>query len=219
MTVIAIAGPTTELISRKAVSWVPMERQALIRSIKLSPIASIVTDPTQGDNPIVAVNDAFEQLTGYGEAELIGRNCRILAGPGTERSHSAAISRAIASATPIVVELTNYRKDGSSFLNAVMIAPVFDARGKVAHFVGTQMEVDMQSADLVQENAARRLEQLTPRQQAVLRLMASGMRNRQIGEMLGLTEKTIKMHRSALVRRLGVATAGEAMRLAIKAGF
>jgi len=196
-----------------------MERQALIRSIKLSPIASIVTDPTQRDNPIVAVNDAFEQLTGYDEAELIGRNCRILAGPGTERSHSAAMSRAIASATPIVVELTNYRKDGSSFLNAVMIAPVFDAAGEVAHFVGTQMEVDMRSADLVQENAAKRLEQLTPRQQAVLRLMASGMRNRQIGETLGLAEKTIKMHRSALVRRLGVATAGEAMRLAIKAGF
>lgn len=196
-----------------------MERQALIISIKLSPIASIVTDPTQGDNPIVAVNDAFEQLTGYDEAELIGRNCRILAGPGTERSHSAAMSRAIASATPIVVEVTNYRKDGSSFLNAVMIAPVFDAAGEVAHFVGTQMEVDMRSADLVQENAAKRLEQLTPRQQAVLRLMASGMRNRQIGETLGLAEKTIKMHRSALVRRLGVATAGEAMRLAIKAGF
>jgi PAS domain S-box-containing protein len=196
-----------------------MERQALIRSIKLSPIASIVTDPTQGDNPIVAVNDAFEQLTGYDEAELIGRNCRILAGPSTERSHSAAMRRAIASATPIVLELTNYRKDGSSFLNAVMIAPVFDATGEVAHFVGTQMEVDMRSADVVQENAAKRLEQLTPRQQAVLRLMASGMRNRQIGETLGLAEKTIKMHRSALVRRLGVATAGEAMRLAIKAGF
>lgn len=196
-----------------------MDRNALLHSIRLSPIASIVTDPHRDDNPIVAANRAFQCLTGYGEEELLGRNCRILAGPGTEPVRSEALGRAVASATPQLVELTNYRKDGSSFRNAVMIAPVLGDDGDVVFFLGTQMEVDAGASNLVQTVVAQRIACLTPQQQAVLRLMARGLRNRQIGAELGLTEKTIKMHRSALVRRLGVATSGEAMRLAIEAGL
>ncbi|WP_084253487.1 PAS domain-containing protein [Sphingomonas pituitosa] len=195
------------------------EEQALIRSIRLSPIASIVTDPRLDDNPIIATNGPFQQLTGYSEQELIGRNCRILAGPDTDPGHSAALGHAIATGTPQVVELLNYRKDGSTFLNAVMIAPVFNDAGELTHFVGSQMEVGGKAEASVRAFAAERVACLTPQQKAVLRLMAQGLRNRQIGDALNLTEKTIKMHRGALVRRLGVATAGEAMRLAIEAGF
>ncbi|MEZ0497393.1 LuxR C-terminal-related transcriptional regulator [Sphingomonas sp. IW22] len=195
------------------------DERELIRSIRLSPIASIVTNPTVHDNPIIAANRQFELLTGYFEKELVGRNCRILAGPETERMHSAALAQAVATATPIVIELVNYRKDGSKFLNAVMIAPVFNEEGDLAYFVGSQMEVaEGQSHDL-RMSAAARIDQLTKQQQTVLRLMARGMRNRQIGDQLGLTEKTIKMHRSALFKRLGVSSAAEAMRLAIEAGF
>lgn len=195
------------------------DREELIRSVRLSPIASIVTDPRLDDNPIIAVNDTFQQLTGYTEKELVGRNCRILTGPGTEKAQSAALARAIASGSACVLELTNYRKDGSKFLNAVMIAPVFDDAGDLAYFVGSQMEARPLDADAVRSSAIGRVMSLTAQQQAVLRLMARGLRNRQIGEQLKLTEKTIKMHRSALVRRLGVSTAVEAVRLAIEAGF
>jgi PAS domain S-box-containing protein len=195
------------------------DRQELIRSIRVSPIASIVTDPNAPDNPIIAVNERFEQLTGYTEGELVGRNCRVLAGPATERGRLATLSRAVASATPVVAELINYRKDGSTFVNAVMIAPVLDDDGELAYFVGSQMAVDSEQEDLARTAAVARIDRLTPQQQKVLRLMAHGMRNRQIGEELGLTEKTIKMHRGALVKRLGVSTAAEAMRLAIEAGF
>ncbi|URD61742.1 PAS domain S-box protein [Sphingomonas sp. KRR8] len=165
------------------------EREELLRSIRLSPIASIVTDPRLDDNPIIAVKKTFEQLTGYTEEELVGRNCRVLAGPETERAQSDVLSRAIATATPQVVELTNYRKDGSKFLNAVMVAPIFDEAGEVAFFVGSQMEVDGRKADAVRAAASQRIAGLTAQQKAVLRLMALGRRNRQIGEELGLTEK------------------------------
>jgi PAS domain S-box-containing protein len=195
------------------------DRQELVESIQLSPIASVVTDPTTGDNPIIAANWPFEQLTGYSEAELIGRNCRVLAGPETERGKSDALRRAVANATPAIVELVNYRKDGTRFTNAVMIAPFFDDDGVLAHFVGSQMEVAPSQVGLARASAAERLSGLTTQQRAVLRLVARGLRNRQIGEELGLTEKTIKMHRGALVKRLGVTTTAEAMRLAIEAGF
>ncbi|WP_121115377.1 PAS domain-containing protein [Croceibacterium ferulae] len=195
------------------------DERELIQSIRRSPIASVVTNPRADDNPIIAANRQFEQLTGYAESELIGRNCRMLAGPETERAHSAALAHAVAAASTIVLELVNYRKDGSRFLNAVMIAPVFDDRGMPAYFVGSQMEVAVGQSDHLRASAAARIGQLTRQQQSVLRLVARGMRNRQIGEQLGVTEKTIKMHRSALVRRLGVSTMAEAMRLGIEAGF
>jgi len=195
------------------------DERELIQSIRLLPIASVITNPRADDNPIIAANRQFEQLTGYAESELVGRNCRILAGPKTERAHSAALAQAVAAASTIVLELVNYRKDGSRFLNAVMIAPVFDDRGMLAYFVGSQMEVAAGQSEHLRASAAARIGQLTRQQQAVLRLVARGMRNRQVGEQLGLTEKTIKMHRSALVKRLGVSTMAEAMRLAIEAGF
>lgn len=195
------------------------DRDALIRSIRTSPIAAIVTDARATDNPIIAANNAFEQLTGYCENELVGRNCRILAGPDTELAGSMALRHAVATATPTIVELTNYRKDSSRFRNAVMIAPVLDHDGDPAFFVGSQMEVSAHHGSSSRVSAIARLNGLTPQQQAVLRYMARGLRNRQIGEAMDLTEKTIKMHRSALVKRLGVATSAEAMRLAIEAGF
>jgi len=203
----------TSLGSRKS------DERDLIRSIRLSPIASIVTNPRIEDNPIIAANRQFEMLTGYSESELIGRNCRILAGPDTEPSQSAALRQAVATASPLVTEIINYRKDGSRFLNAVMVAPVFDNEGELAYFVGSQMEVTPGEGAKLRLSAAARIDQLTKQQQAVLRLMARGLRNRQIGEQLGVTEKTIKMHRGALVKRLNVSSAAEAMRLAIEAGF
>jgi PAS domain S-box-containing protein len=197
----------------------PDPEQEIIRSIQLSPIASVVTDPKAHDNPIVAVNRAFEQLTGYAEQEIVGQNCRILSGAGTDKSRAARLRHAVSTATPAVVELLNYRKDGSTFWNAVMVAPVLDDSGQLAYFVGSQMQVDRSHAGQAREDAATRVRALTAKQQTVLRLMARGMRNRQIGEELGLTEKTIKMHRVALVRRLGLSTSAEAMRIAIEAGF
>ena len=41
----------------------------------------VVTDPRLPDNPLVYVNDALCELTGYARHELIGRNCRLLQGP------------------------------------------------------------------------------------------------------------------------------------------
>ena len=55
-----------------------------------------VRDP---ELPLVYVNEAFTRLTGYTSDEVLGRNCRFLQGPGTERppcSASATRSRACA---------------------------------------------------------------------------------------------------------------------------
>ncbi|KAG8467701.1 hypothetical protein KFE25_006753 [Diacronema lutheri] len=46
----------------------------------------IVTDPSMDDNPIVFASEAFCAMTGYDRADLVGRNCRLLQGPGTDLS-------------------------------------------------------------------------------------------------------------------------------------
>src|SRR3712207_1979252 len=110
---------------------------ALLRSIAASPIATVITDPRLPDNPVVAVNAAFCALTGYGEAEVLGRNCRFLAGPHTEPSLSETIRDAVRRRTPVLVEILNYKRDGTAFRNAVVVAPVFGAEGELEYFLGS----------------------------------------------------------------------------------
>ncbi|TFI58893.1 PAS domain-containing protein [Sphingomonas parva] len=201
---------------------VDKEGEALIASIRLSPIATVVTNPRLGDNPIIAANAAFERLTGYEEQELLGRNCRLLSGEGTDAADQARIREAIADERSVMAEVLNYRRDGTAFRNALMIAPVFDDDGRLLYFIGSQMDVsdDPPRGEDARKAAAReRLSRLTARQRDVLEQMARGLRNKQIGPLLGINEKTVKMHRAALIERLGVATSADAVRIAVEAGL
>jgi PAS domain S-box-containing protein len=193
---------------------------ALIASIQLTTIATVVTNPRLPDNPIVAVNRAFEQLTGHLTADVVGRNCRLLRGPGTQAEASATLRRAVADGRPAMVELLNYRRDGSSFRNAVMVAPILGDDGLPALFIGSQMEVAAPAGGGERvRDAQARLEGLTARQREVLELMARGLLNKQIAFELGIGEKTVKMHRAALLTAIGARVSADAIRLAVEAGL
>ncbi len=194
---------------------------ALFASIEHSPIATVVTDLNLPDNPIVAVNRAFCELTGYAPEEVVGRNCRFLAGPSTDRAAQAALRRAIDQHGPLLTELTNYKKDGTAFRNAVMIAPVHGPDGAPTYYLGSQMDVTDEESlprGLRQQRAAERIRTLTPRQRQVLEQMIQGFRNKQIAAKLGIDEKTVKMHRAGLLTKLGAATSADAIRLGVEAG-
>ena len=197
------------------------EFEALLTSVHHTPIATVVTDQGQADNPIVVANDAFCQLTGYSVEEIVGRNCRFLAGPDTERAARGELARAVDAGASALVELTNYRKDGSAFRNAVMIAPVRDQTGKLAYFIGSQMGVGA-GAGLASgraRKAAALVSQLTARQREVLEFLIRGLRNKQIAGLLGIDEKTVKMHRARLLDRLGASTSADAIRIGVEAGL
>lgn len=189
--------------------------------IATSPIAAVISDPRLPDNPIVECNDAFTALTGYARDEIIGRNCRFLAGADTEPVLTERIGEAVRERRPVLVEILNYRKDGRPFRNAVLVAPIFDADGALQYFLGSQMEVAVPADALPArgEAATARIGALSPRQRAVLVGMAGGKLNKQIAYDLGLTERTVKMHRAALFRALGVKTGAEAIRMAVEAGL
>ncbi len=187
-----------------------------------SPIAAVLSNPRLPDNPIVECNDAFVALTGYRSDEIIGHNCRFLSGAGTEPWLTEMLRNGIRRRQPVMVEILNYKKDGTPFRNAVMVAPIFDASGELEYFLGSQVEIaeDVARAnDARRDMAHKRVTALSRRQREVLVQMAAGKLNKQIAWELGLSERTVKMHRGAVLKSLAVRTTAEAIRIAIEAGY
>jgi PAS domain S-box-containing protein len=106
----------------------------------------LITDPRQEDNPIVFANDAFLRLTGYGRGEVVGRNCRFLQGPDTDRGAVDAIRSAIRDRRDIHVDILNYRKDGTTFWNALFLSPVSNEAGELQFFFASQLDVSDRKA-------------------------------------------------------------------------
>lgn len=185
--------------------------------IDASATAAVITNPRLDDNPIVACNDPFLRLTGYSRDEVLGRNCRFLSGADTDARATRTLRSGIRDGRPVLVEVLNYRKDGSPFRNSVMIAPLFGPDGRLEYFLGSQAEiVEEEDRRLA---ADRRISSLTDRQREILRLVASGKRNKEIAHCLGLSERTIKMHRAALFKALKVDSNADAIRVAVEAGL
>ena len=121
-----------------------------------SRMAVCMTNPHRADNPIVFANEAFLRLTGYGMGEVLGRNCRFLQGPDTDREQVGYLRRAIAEEKTVVVELLNYRKDGTPFWNALHLGPIYDEGGELMYYFGSQWDVT-EVYDARMENRASRM--------------------------------------------------------------
>lgn len=190
--------------------------------IEASPIASVISDPRLPDNPIVACNAAFCALTGYDENEILGRNCRFLSGPGTEPWLTETIRQGVRDHRPVLVEILNYKRDGAPFRNAVLVAPIYDTEDELRYFLGSQVEVgdEIPGPSVARRvRAAASVSALSPRQREVLRLVSNGLMNKQIAGHLGLSEKTVKMHRGIVMDRLNLRTAADLVRVAVEAGL
>lgn|SRR5512139_3422943 len=200
----------------------PVAEDQLFDSIGLSPIATVISNPRQADNPLEAANAAFCALTGYSESEIVGRNCRFLAGELTEPWLTDRIRQAIGSRRPVLVDILNYRSDGSPFRNAVLVSPLFDDEGDLAWFLGSQVALGLDSPALFDDRRARAVslvKSLPNRRRQVLELMARGLLNKQIAWHLKISEKTVKMHRALLLEQLGVVSSTDAIRIAVEAGL
>jgi PAS domain S-box-containing protein len=196
--------------------------ESLLASIRVSPIAAVISDPRLPLNPIVAVNDAFCQLTGYPVDEIIGRNCKFLAGPATEPWLTERISAGVREHRPVLVEILNYKRDRTPFRNAVLVAPVFDVEGELEYFLGSQVELPDDAVGPLSARHAHAVsvvKTLSPRQREILERIAAGYRSKQIAWQLSLSEKTVKMHRSLMFQKLGTANIADAIRIAVEAGL
>jgi diguanylate cyclase (GGDEF)-like protein/PAS domain S-box-containing protein len=99
-----------------------------------SSTAIIITDPLQDDNPVAWVNPAFEAISGYGMAEVLGRNCRFLQNGDRGQPALAGLRDAIAAGRSHTCTLRNYRKDGSLFWSCMHVFPVKGGDGAIVNF-------------------------------------------------------------------------------------
>jgi PAS domain S-box-containing protein len=156
--------------------------ELLLQTIGLSPVASVISNPRRADNPIEVANPSFCTLTGYGEAEIVGRNCRFLAGDATEPWLTERIRDAIRMKRPVLVDILNYRRDGRPFRNGVLVIPLFDDEGELAWFLGSQVDLGPDSPSQFETRRTRAVHMvkaLPARQRQVLELLAKGLLNKQ----------------------------------------
>lgn len=110
-------------------------------AVRATRMPMVVTNPDLEDNPIVFCNEAFQRLCGYERSEIIGRNCRFLQGPETDQNSVRRIRAAIEGGRDIELDILNYRKDGSTFWNALYLSPVRNAAGDIKFFFASQLDV------------------------------------------------------------------------------
>lgn len=111
------------------------------RALDVAAEGITIADARLPDRPLIYANEGFERMTGYRADEVLGRNCRFLQGARTDQASVTDLRQALAEDRECVVELLNYRKDGSRFWNRLSVTPVRDSSGAVTHFIGIQSDV------------------------------------------------------------------------------
>lgn len=101
----------------------------------------LIADMRMRGHPIVQVNPAFEQITGYPAAEVIGKNCRYLQGTDRLQPEIAEVRAALSEGRACSVTLRNYRRNGEMFRNSLRLEPIRNESGYVTHFVGLIRDV------------------------------------------------------------------------------
>jgi PAS domain S-box-containing protein len=123
----------------------------------------IIADARLGYNPVIYVNRAFEQITGYSATDVIGQNCRFLQRTDTQQPALNELRSSIEAETSCKVILRNYRKDGTLFWNELSISPIHNDNGKLSHFIGIQTDI----SDVYDELRLRKLAEASLRRQAL----------------------------------------------------
>ena len=103
-----------------------------------------LADPDIEDMPIIYANKAFETMTGYAQAEIIGRNCRFLQGTDRDQDALFHLRKAIDERLPVEVDIRNYKKSGEMFHNHLTLTPLFDDENQLLYYLGVQYDITMQ---------------------------------------------------------------------------
>ena len=117
------------------------ELYILERAMKEASLPLTLSDPGRDDNPLVFVNDAFEETTGYEADDILDQNCRFLQGPDTNPETVAELRKHIEAEESYTTEIKNYRQDGSTFWNELDVTPIYDDDGTLLRYLGSQADI------------------------------------------------------------------------------
>lgn len=109
---------------------------AFVRQVLDSaPEGIAICDATASDHPVIYVNAAFELLTGYTAADVLGSNLRLLQGSDRDQDGLRRVREALVRGEECRVLLRNYRKSGELLWNELYLQPMRNAAGVLAHYV------------------------------------------------------------------------------------
>mmetsp|Transcript_21247 Transcript_21247/g.36277 ORF Transcript_21247/g.36277 Transcript_21247/m.36277 type:complete len:190 (-) Transcript_21247:390-959(-) len=142
-------GDENDETTAKTKSFTPQkrlcERDYIILDMLNSTPESVsfcITDPHQTDNPVIFISNGFTKLTGYQFDDIVGRNCRFLQGKETAAQDVKRISDALKSEKECSVNLLNYKKDGTQFVNEFYLTQLRTPNQELAYFIGIQAAVE-----------------------------------------------------------------------------
>lgn len=101
----------------------------------------VITDLNKKDNPIIYVNEGFEQITGYTTEEVIGGNCSFLSDQRDLSNNISEINQALENQETVKMELKNYRKDGTFYWADLKISPIFNTHNELTCCVGVLEDI------------------------------------------------------------------------------
>lgn len=138
--VAALAGQVAvHLRYRRGAALLDLHERALAATNNGIVIADL--DAEGGGWLATFVNEAFEQLTGYRTADVVGRELSLLQGSETDPDSIAEMAAALRAGEECWVTVRNYRRDGSAFWNEVFLMPVPDDDGVVRRYIGILHDV------------------------------------------------------------------------------
>jgi PAS domain S-box-containing protein len=145
LTVSPLRGPEGRIIGasgilRDITEQKRSEEQSRLQSAALQSAANAISI-TDRDGAIQWVNPAFEQLTGYSSAELVGQNHRLLKSGRQDAAFYKNLWDSIAAGWVWQGELVNKRKDGGLYSEEMTITPFTSTRGGISYFIAVKQDV------------------------------------------------------------------------------
>lgn len=132
------------------------------RALEAAGNGFVISDARLPDQPVIYVNSAFSEITGYPPSEILGRNCRFLQGKDRKQPGIARIRTCLEQLKPCMEVLRNYRKDGTLFYNELTLTPILNPAGEVQHYIGVIRDVTDQVTEARRKDRIHRiLEEIT----------------------------------------------------------
>jgi PAS domain S-box-containing protein len=122
-------------IGRDAYGIKSLSRHFLEQVVVLSSEGILIVDAQDPSLPVVYANQAYEDLTGYSAEELFGRPWSMMGREADSEPELQRLKGAIGRAEPCRVAVPDLRKDGTTWLAEIRVAPLSNARGETRYFL------------------------------------------------------------------------------------
>ena len=171
----------------------------LVERVRALQVDVILVDLPQPENQFPSLVASLEQAGSAVVALVDGANAAWIARALNAGAHSLLAREASPAEISAAIQ--------SSSSGMVLLDP------EIARELATQ--VRSRRSDPTPEM----VEELTPREVEVLRMMAEGLGNKELASRLGISDHTIKFHISSILAKLGAASRTEAVTLGIRMGL